>query len=254
MNIVRVPASVDRLGVLVLSDLHAGHFCHDEPRLNRLLDMLDKEENMRVLMLGDMFEAKFKNSKGKPEEQVKSVRDQRRYLVSKLKKFADRIDLSVPGNHDDRQSQEGGDSLMEVLMNEIGCPHFYEPLGVVVYATDKRTPCSYTLAARHGNTGGYLLGSGLNATHRDAWNVEADIYLEGHCHKGTASQALQRLTVLEHKKRLVWRPYWVITNGSLLDPARSYAAMKGYPMAQPCQAVLTINMIKDRRGVGVEWN
>ena len=134
---------------------------------------MDKDKSMRCLMLGDLFEAKFKNSKGKPEEQVWSVRDQRKYLVKKLKPYKDRIDVSVPGNHDDRQSQEGGDSLMEVLMNEIGCGNFYEPMAVVVYASDKSAACSYVVAVRHGSTGGYLLGSGLNATHRDAWNVEA---------------------------------------------------------------------------------
>lgn len=250
---MRIPAEVDKLRVLVLSDLHAGHFCHDEKLLDYYLSLLEKDKTMRCVLLGDLFEAKFKGSKGKPEEQVKSVRDQRHYLVKKLKPYADRFDMCVPGNHDDRQSQEGGDSLMEVLMNEIGCPHFYEPMAVLVYASDKTNTCSYTLALRHGSTGGYLLGSGLNATHRDAWNVEADIYIEGHCHKGTASQPLQRLQVQEHKHMLTWRPYWVITNGSLLNPSRSYAAMKGYPMAQPCQAVLTINMLKRNRGVAVAW-
>lgn len=240
--------------VLVLSDLHAGHFCHDERLLDYYLGLLEKDAAMRCILLGDMFEAKFKSSKGKPEEQTMSVRDQRKYLVKKLKPFASRIDMAVPGNHDDRQSQEGGDSLMEVLMNELGCSNFYEPIGVLVYASDKPGgACSYTIACRHGSTGGYLLGSGLNATHRDAWNVEADIYIEGHCHKGTASQALQRLQVQENNKRLSWRPYWVMTNGSLLNPARSYAAMHGYPMASPQQAILSISMFKRNRSVAVAW-
>lgn len=97
------------------------------------------------------------------------------------------------------------------------------------------------------------MGSGLNATHKDAWNTDADVYIEAHCHKGTATQALEREYVDMANKCLSIRHYYLITNGALLSPRKSYAAMKGYPRTAPCQGIVTFKMIKGGKDVSVRW-
>lgn len=252
-NFVKVPADVEKLRVMMLGDWHCGHFCHDDALLNYYLRQLDEDPAMRVILLGDMFEAKMKDSPGKPEEQVMSIRDQRHYIVNKLKPYASRIDGAVPGNHDDRQSKFGGDSLMEVVMTEIGCPHFFEPVGMVIYSTERQRACSYTIGLRHGSAGGTQIGNGLNATMKDVPNMYADIYLEGHCHKGSRGPKLGQI-VPDHANQCgVLRTYYVVTNGSLLDPRKSYAAMKGYPLCMPEQGILTLDMRKGQKRVDVQF-
>lgn len=253
-NFVKVPAEVEQLRILMLGDWHAGHFCHSEELLDYYLSFLDQDPYMRVVLLGDLFESKFKGSPGKPEEQVLSIREQRKYIVGKLEPYADRIDGAVPGNHDERQSNEGGDSLMEVVMDAIGCPHFFEPVGLIGYSSEKSKACSYVIGLRHGSAGGTQIGNGLNAAFKtDVPNLDADIYIEGHCHKGSRGPKLGRLTLDFANRCNTMRTYYVITNGSLLDPRKSYGAMKGYPMCMPEQGILTLDMRKRHKRVSVDF-
>lgn len=252
LNWVKIPADVEKQEVLLAGDWHIGHFCHDERLLKYYLSLMDTNPTMLMLLLGDLYECKLRNSKGKPEEQTLSVRDQKKKLRASLEPYADRIIGSVPGNHDERQGQEGGSSLTEDLCYDLGAP-FFEPTGVVVLASEKQRACAYTLAFRHGNSNGTLIGSGLNATHKDAWNTEADVYIEGHCHKGTVSQPLERSVVNYPNKCLTNRLYWVITNGSLLNAEKSYGAMHGYPRTAPRQGIVTFTMRKHDKDVNVRW-
>jgi hypothetical protein len=249
---VKIPAEVESLDILLAGDWHKGHACHADTLVKYYLGLMDKDPYMLGILLGDLFEAKFKASKGKPEEQVMSVRDQKKALRQLLAPYADRFVGAIPGNHDDRQSQEGGASLMEDLCYDLGIP-FFEPTGVAVFSSERVRACAYVAAFRHGSTGGTMLGSGLNATHKDAWNAEADIYIEAHCHKGTASQALERSVVDMSNKCLTNRKYWMITNGALLYPEKSYGAMKGYPRTSPCQGIMTLKMLKGNKDVSVRW-
>jgi len=229
-----------------------GHACHNGALLDYYLEILNKNPNADALLLGDLFECKLRNSKGKPEEQIIPVRDQKKLIREKLRPYASRIRGAVPGNHDDRQSQEGGSSLTEDVCYDLGIP-FFETTGVAVFSSERVRACAYTVAFRHGNSGGQLIGSGLNATMKDAWNVEADIYVEGHCHKGTSTQPMERAVVDMSNKCLTSRYYWVITNGALLDYTKSYGAMKGYPRTAPRQGIMTLTMLKGAKDVSVRW-
>jgi hypothetical protein len=252
INFVSVPAEVEVLQVLLLGDLHAGHFCHNEALLDFYLHKLDENPAMRCLILGDLFEAKMRGSKGKPEEQVLPITQQRKYLVQKLKPYADRIDGVVPGNHEERQSNEGGDDLTEVLCNELGVKHYFNPVGMVVYYSERVRACAYTVGIRHGNAGGFMIGSGLNAAQRDVYNMIADVYVEGHCHKLTEGPKQGALKPDFQNRCGVVSIYKVITNGSLLDPRRSYAAMKGYTLAMPEQGILQLDMRKGKKSIGLK--
>jgi hypothetical protein len=253
INVVRVAADVDDLRVLVLSDLHAGHMCFDERMLDYYLGLLDNDPAMRVLLLGDLHETKMRKSKGLLSEQVWPLTEQRKFLVRKLKPYADRIDGAVMGNHEYRSPDEGGDDPMGVLCECLGVPEdrYFGHFGCVAYASDKPRRIAYRLSLKHGASGGTMVGAGLNAVHRQTCNIEADIYVEGHVHKASCAGPLQRYVPDLHNGDLPATPYWEITNGSLLNAERSYAEMKGYPLTAPCQSILTISMRKGSRNVSV---
>ena len=249
INFVAVPEHVEVLKVLMLGDLHAGHVCHSEELLDYYLGLLKADPDMRCILLGDLIECHLRTSKGKPSHQVKSIPEQRRYLVEKLGPIADRIDGAVPGNHEERQSDAGGDDITEVILNEIGCRHYFDPVGMVAYYTEKQRHVGYTVGLRHGSAGGQMIGSGLNGASKDVLNMVADVYVEGHCHKCTEGPKQGALKADWNNRCGSVRTYKVITNGSLLDPRISYAAMKGYPWCLPEQGVLLFNMKKCNRAI-----
>lgn len=251
MNFVPVPAELDTLEVLLLGDLHAGHLCHSEELLDYYLAKLAVNPFMRLILLGDLIEMKLKNSKGRASEQVWPIQQQRKYLVEKLKPFANRIDGCVPGNHEERQLNEGGDDETEVIMQLIGCPNYFDPVGMVVYYTERDRHCSYTIGMRHGSAGGQMIGSGLNAAQKDVLNMQAEVYVEGHCHKCTEGPRQGVLKPDFGNRCGAVGTYKVITNGSLLDPRKSYAAMKGYPWCLPEQGILQLSMKKGHKSIGL---
>ena len=252
INVVRVSADIDDLRVLVLSDLHVGHMCFDEKLLDYYLGLLDADTDMRVLLLGDLHETKMRKSKGLLSEQVLPLPEQRRFLTRKLRPFAQRIDGAILGNHEYRSPDEGGDDPMGVLCDCLDIPdRYFGHFGCVAYASDKPRRIAYRLSLKHGSSGGTMVGSGLNAVHKQTCNIEADIYVEGHVHKATFAGPLQRYVPDLHNVDLPATPYWEVTNGSLLNSERSYAEMKGYPLTAPCQSILTISMRKGNRNVSV---
>ncbi|MEA4884238.1 MAG: hypothetical protein VB144_11405 [Clostridia bacterium] len=252
INVVRVGAGIDDLRVLLLSDLHVGHMCFDEKLLDYYLGLLDSDPNMRMILLGDLHETKMRKSKGLLSEQVLPLPEQRKVLVRKLKPHANRIDGAVLGNHEYRSPDEGGDDPMDVLADCLGISdRYFGHFGCVAYASDKPRRIAYTISVKHGSSGGTMIGSGLNAVHKQTCNIEADIYVEGHIHKATFAGPLQRYVPDLHNIDLPPRLYWEVTNGSLLNSERSYAEMKGYPLTAPCQSILTISMCKGNRNVSV---
>lgn len=251
LHIVRVPAEVDTLKVLCLGDLHVGHACHDEGRLDYYLSLVDA--NTRIVMLGDLYEHKLRHSKGRPSEQVRSVQEQRQYLQRKLMPHRDKIVAGIIGNHEERSLNEGGDDPMAILCEILGV-HYMGYSGVVAFCSNKVNACSYTIAMRHGNGGGGMAGAAVNEAHRAIWNVQGvDIYLSGHTHKPNYTPPMIGVCPDLSNRKLIEREQHVIINGALLGWEGSYAEPKNMRRYKSCQAIISLSMMKRNRQIGVAW-
>lgn len=250
LHIVRIPAEVDVLKVLFLGDCHGGHRCFDERLLDYYLGLVDA--NTRILILGDLFEAANRKSPGRgPADQVMTVSEQRKFWQRKLEPFKGQIDAAVTGNHEERIPNEGGDDMMEVLCELLGIKYLGYA-GVVMYSTEKSGKCAYTIAIRHGSSNAILAGSAMNSAQRNLWNVLADVYVSGHVHKPSFSTNIIEVPNPENGVMLQ-REQYIITNGALLRAKGSYAELKGYPVAKPCQAIIKLSMNKHKRKIEVDW-
>ncbi len=250
INIVRVPADIDDLRVLILSDLHVGHICFDESIFDYYLSLLDDDPDMRVVCLGDLHETKLRTSKGAPSEQIMPLPEQRKYLIRRLKPYSDRIDGVIRGNHEDRSPNDGGDDPMDILCDCLGISdRYFGNLGCVAYASDKPRKIAYRVSIKHGSGGGTTIGNPLNHVHKDIFNMNADIYLRGHYHKATFAGPFSRYDPDLRNASNPMREYWLATNGALLSSEGSYAEKRNYPLTYPAQLIMTLSMRKGHRSV-----
>lgn len=252
LKVVRIPAEVTDLPVLYLCDLHVGHRCFDEALLDYYLAKAEANPVMRILIGGDLFEAANRKSPGRVGDQVMSVTEQRKYLQRRLEPFRDRTDGAVPGNHEERIPNEGGDDEMAVLCELLGIDYFGY-VGMIAYATDKSNNCAYVVSFRHGASNALLPGGAVNAAQRQLWIDQADVYLSGHTHKPSVTTNMIRVPDL-YAPAVRVKEQHLVTGGALLNPWKSYAAMKGYPIAKPCQAIVTLRMMKRNRKVTVDFD
>ncbi len=255
LHIVSVPAEIDDLKILVLGDLHIGHRCFDEKLLDKYLSQVD--DATRILLLGDLFEAGTRRSPGRLDDRVMGVTDQRVFLEAKLDRYRTQIDAAVTGNHEERIPSEGGDDPMDVLCRLLDTQEhqirYFQYAGIVAYVTEKSNACGYTIALRHGASNAMLPGGAVNAAQRYLWNAYADVYVSGHVHKPSWTTNIVEVPDLSNRVMLQ-REQHIITNGALLSPRRSYAEMKGYPIAKPCQAMITLHMVKKGRQITVDFD
>ncbi len=255
LHVVPVPADITELKVLVLGDLHAGHRCFDEKLLDYYLTQVDGAT--RILLLGDLYEAGTRRSPGRLDDRVMGLVEQRALLEAKLGPYRAQIDAAVTGNHEERIPGEGGDDPMDVLCRLLDTPEhqirYFKYAGVVAYVSKKVNACAYTLAIRHGASNAVLPGGAVNAAQRHLWNVYADVYVSGHVHKPSWTTNVIEVPDLSNRVMLQ-REQHIVTNGALLNPKRSYAELKGYPIAKPCQAVIRLQMLKRNRRISVDFD
>lgn len=252
LKVVRVPAEIDELPLLYLADAHSGHRCFDEALLDYYLAKVEANPAMRILIGGDLFEAANRKSPGRVGDQVLSVPEQRKFWQRKLMPFRERIDGAVGGNHEERIPNEGGDDEMAVLCELLGIDYF-NYVGLIAYASDKANSCAYVVSFRHGASGATLPGGAVNAAQRQLWIDQADVYLSAHVHKPSHTTNMVRVPDIQNRTIRVKEQH-IVTGGALLNPWKSYAAMKGYPIAKPCQAIVTLRMTKRNRQVSVDFD
>ena len=249
MRLVTVRVEHPRFRVLFLSDMHFGHRNCDEKAIEKYL-RIAQEEDVRVIIGGDLFEAKLRKSKGRLSEQVCTPGEQLAFWKKALKPLAGKIDAIVSGNHEERIAEEAEIEVLKEVADYLGVE--YDPIGVWVaylYNTGKtsRHIESMSIYATHGSTGSILPGGKINAAYRLRWNVAADVIITGHVHQFNATPGEFFDVVLTGANKIVKaKEQWVITNGSCLRTAGSYGERKMYPSQPIKQAVIDVDLSEKR--------
>ena len=248
MRLVTVRVEHPRFRVLFLSDMHFGHRNCDEKAIEKYL-RIAQEEDVRVIIGGDLFEAKLRKSKGRLSEQVYTPGEQLAFWKKALKPLAGKIDAIVSGNHEERIAEEAEIEVLKEVADYI-CAE-YDPVGAwVVYMYNRgkasRHIESVSIYATHGASGAILPGGKLTAAYRLRWNVSADVILTGHVHQFTATTGeFVDAVITGANKVLKRKPQWVITNGACLRTEGSYGERKGYSFQPIVQTCLEVNLAGD---------
>ena len=180
-----------------LGDLHVGSREFDESAFLRWRDMILSKPNRYVVLLGDIVDNSVKSSVGSPYDAVLQPREQRIHAAELLAPIKDRIIAAVSGNHCYRTNKDTDTDPMEIVLSKLNLEHLYSPEMMYLYVSFPRpashsvTPPQYTVLLTHGNSGGMLIGAGLNRMEPYAMAMGADLMITGHTHKPSTAPLLR---------------------------------------------------------------
>lgn len=216
--IFRDYSHLDSLRVYPLGDVHKGSATHQGDRWREWLAYLVSRKDVSMLGTGDFLNAALKDSKSDVYEDVMTVGQAKRELRRELAPLAEsgRLDIMIPGNHENRIHRAIGDCPIEDLADSLGCPYARAACLLVYRVGD----VEYEIFVRHG-TGN---GQSLATLAKGAAVIKADLYVTGHTHK-------QAVTVDEYfvreGDRIRRRKRVYLSSGSYLG-YEGYAAERGY--------------------------
>jgi predicted phosphodiesterase len=209
---------LEQLHVYPLGDVHLGAKMHDAERWADWLRWLTDTPNVSMIGTGDFLNSALKDSVSDVYEETMNVGDAKRLLRRQLAPLAERIDVMVPGNHEDRITKATGDCPIKDVCDVLEVPYAEAAVMLAVVVGDQE----YLIYLRHGTGSGRSLASMEKA----ALVTDADIYLSGHVHQQVVFPSdwfrLDRETY-----KMVRRHRYHVVSASFLAYER-YAAQKGY--------------------------
>jgi hypothetical protein len=215
---------LDRLHVFPLGDIHKGSPHFQAAKWSEWLAYITQTESASMLGTGDFLNVAIKSSVSDVYEEEQTVGEAKRELAEELQPLQDagRLDLLIPGNHENRITRETGDCPIQDVAWKLDA-NYARTAAVVVYKVGE---IEYELYLRHGSGSGRA-GAQANRLERQALIVVADIYVNGHTHR----QQLIRGAIFErHGDKIKRRRQLYISSGSLLS-YEGYAAAFGLPPA-----------------------
>jgi hypothetical protein len=217
--VVRDYSHLDCLYVYPLGDVHLGAKRHVSERWAEWLAYLIKNKNTSMLGTGDFLNTAIAGSPSDLYDETMSSGDAKRLLRRQLEPLAKqgRLDLLMPGNHEDRITKQIGDCPINDVCDSLDVP-YTDAAAVVVYQVGGQ---EYDVFVRHGTGNGQS-----TAALKKAWNMvpTADVAVTGHVHA-------QMVAANEYYRReggeMVRHRRYEVSSGSFLGSER-YAIQRGY--------------------------
>ncbi len=240
--------------VMSSGDWHVGSAEADYKALEKSVDTAIQED-MDVVLLGDILDTPTRTALTSPWEQSMSPREAYRYadnLLKKLQEKRKRVRVGVLGNHPWRVEKDSGLNPEEALYESNGIVSLRFS-GVVHYILSDHNGGS-VLYLHHTARGGRRAGAGVNAAEDLTDIVEAaDVYLAGHSHR-LGSVPIQRYHLYSSKKgdEMRARTAYLVNCGSFLKYEEGYGEQKQrapLPIGTP---LITLPERRDREQIQVD--
>lgn len=202
--------------VYPLGDVHLGAKMHDAEKWARWLGYFEERQSVSMLGTGDFLNTAIIGSKSDVYEEKLTVGEAKRKLRDQLTPFADRIDLMMPGNHEERVTRQTGDCPIQDVSDWLKV-NYARSAALIVYTVGDQ---EYEVYVRHGTGNGQSV-AGLR---KSAGVVRADIYITGHTHQQVIARDDWFVRV---RDRMTRRERVFVVAGSFLG-YEPYAAERGY--------------------------
>ena len=205
-----------------ISDVHIEATTHRDKEFRAKLEELVKlGDNHRILLMGDLLDAAIASSKGFYHG-AKTVQWAIDKLVDLFKPLANRVDLIMPGNHEERVGRATGVDITQQFAALLGRLDVYRPLPTIIHYsffgrtaqshTACNTCCNAQVFVHHGHGGGARPGSSVNRLEDLAkWKPDCDLYLMGHVHRkfAVADEIYMGWPVRHHYRMFVCTGTWL---------------------------------------------
>jgi predicted phosphodiesterase len=224
----------NRAEILFLNDIHIGGEGTDIDYVEDRLRQEVKKENLYFGLGGDFIDNGVKASKAGPYRQTMRPSEQKKKAAELFSIIRDKILYILPGNHENKSSQEVDDNPAYDIAAKLDLEDIYREsivflmaeVGEGTHATKGR-PARYYLAATHGAGGGLYTGGAINRTENFLYSLEdIDILVTGHTHKLAASRP-SKLCLDANHGQVIQRDMLNIISGAWTDYV-AYAASAMY--------------------------
>lgn len=205
--------------VYPLGDVHIGAKNHHAQLWQEWLGYLVARPEASLLGTGDFLNTAILGAKSDVYDERMTVGEAKRMLVEQLRPLAEqhRIDVLIPGNHEDRITRAIGDCPIHDVADTLGVP-YVEAAVMLLYTVGDQ---EYRIFMRHG-TGN---GQSMAVLAKGRTVIPADVYITGHTHR---QQVLaEDVFEVEGHERVGRRKWYAVSSGSFLGYER-YAAQRGY--------------------------
>jgi predicted phosphodiesterase len=191
---------------------------HQSKRWQEWVGYLVRNKKTSMLGIGDFLNSAIVGSKSDVYDETMTVGEAKRTLRGQLTPLAreGRLDLLMPGNHEQRVTRAVGDCPIEDVAEWLACPYAKSAAWVVYKVGD----VEYDFFVRHG-TGN---GQSMVTLKKGASTAAADVYVTGHVHNQTITADEQ---FAREGDQVVRRRRYYVSSGSFLS-AESYALERGY--------------------------
>lgn len=223
--------------ILGVGDLHIGTIEANKKGWEYFVQLILKDPLAYVIFVGDLMNNATKSSVSNVFEETMRPREQKMYLVEKLKPLAEaeRILAIEPGNHEQRSAKDADDDPLYDVAAKLDIEDVYrENVALIkVVVGDSKNANAYSILAAHGAGGGALTGSSVNRYERYASSWDGvDIFMFGHTHKPFVTKpnkmVMDTLRGLVRQKKMVvmtvpsWLQYAGYPVRKLMSPVEQY--------------------------------
>lgn len=215
----------DKVKVVPLADVHWGSSSALEEKFREYVNWVEENDNIFVIINGDLFENSLGDSNRGQSflEQSVRPRTQLEQMRDLLAPIAHKILWMHPGNHEDRSRTRDYDPL-ERLCEQLDVPYSYEP----VYADILWRGNVFSVHAKHGNTNSQTKGGKMNAAMRPQSFQDFTMFtIMSHVHDGDVSRNT-RICRDRVNFRLDFRKQYTVITPSFYGYFGSYASKAGY--------------------------
>ena len=231
LNIVRLQPRKDKdyVEILFFGDVHYGHPQCEEVKAKEMLRYA-YDNNMYVILMGDLLEAATRDSIGDSVYQQKlNPQRQMEEILKWLEPLAKKgLIIGIhEGNHEYRITNATGVDITKIMAKMLHIPY----LGYSCWSLLKAGQQNYSLYSTHGTTSSKFKHTKLKAVMDLTQWIDADIIAMGHVHSIVSEPVIKQSVNLKNKVVGEQKCYVVLT-GSYLSWDSSYAQMKNMPITK----------------------
>jgi DNA polymerase II small subunit/DNA polymerase delta subunit B len=198
--------AVDNEAVIIsLNDIHIGSEATDVDYVEAKLKEYAKAQNVYFGLGGDFIDNGIKASKAGPYRQTMRPSEQKKMAVRIFAPIRDRILYILPGNHENKSSQETDDNPAYDISAKLDLEDIYRESLAFLKAeigsnpNDHKRPFKYYIAALHGAGGGVYTGGAINRTENFLYSIDGvDVLITGHTHKLAGSRPGKLVISTQH--------------------------------------------------------
>lgn len=235
---IELPHPKNYAEVMFMGDLHIGHNNFSKSHLERYINVLKNNPQIRVVLMGDYFEAGEFSADYMIEDQAMRLKEQIKEFLSFFKPVSKQIVAMLYGNHEERIIRNKriyevlkifDKDILKMVTEQLGNDKIIvgkpqEGL-ILCFKVGEQT---YPIYIHHSSTG--AITNQMTQLKRTSFNWALPLLAHGHIHrKGWQDHTYFTVTEINGKLyREIVRQYWLLTGCFLREPA--YAEAKSYPI------------------------